>query len=122
MEGNQVQLRFAESVLTTSEWVEKSKQRERDVAFFKLATPFDIKDSNRFSFQSTEARGNELLGVVGYPGDLIDAQSGERGALMYESFERVSWDLAIGIRQMLYYNIDTYGGEADTELERRHLG
>ena len=40
-------------------------------------------------FTETPAKGNMELGVVGYPGDLSDKQTGEKGAHMYEMFLKV---------------------------------
>jgi len=119
LEGNQVQLRSVDSVLTTFEWVDKKSQRTRDVSFFKLVTPFVLDKSKLFKYESTPVSGSEQqLGVVGYPGDLVDSSSKERGAFMYESFETVTYDLRDGPLQMIYYNIDTYGGNSGSAVLR----
>lgn len=47
----------------------------------------------------------ELIGVVGYPYDLEDAE------FMYEHFLWANWDLAAADRSMLEYSIDTYSGK-----------
>ena len=43
-----------------------------------------------FKFDETPAKGAMELGVVGYPGDLSDPATREKGAHMYEMFLPVS--------------------------------
>ena len=52
----------------------------------------------------------QVLGVVGYPGDLSDPATGEKGAFMHEMFLPTEYDLAQQADTMLEYQIDTYGG------------
>ncbi|KAI4209751.1 MAG: hypothetical protein LQ351_007347 [Letrouitia transgressa] len=57
----------------------------------------------------TPAKGSMELGVVGYPGDLSDPRTGEKGAYMYEMFLPTDFDLATQADTMLEYQIDTFG-------------
>ena len=50
--------------------------------------------------------------MVGYPGDLTDAVSREKGAFMYEMFLQTEFDLAEQEDTMLQYQIDTFGGKS----------
>lgn len=50
--------------------------------------------------------------MVGYPGDLSDPVSGEKGAFMHEMFLPTEFDLAEQADTMLEYQIDTFGGES----------
>ena len=63
------------------------------------------------SYIPTPATGTSNIGVVGYPGDLSDPATGEKGAFMFEMFETTTWNVATSTSHMLQYRIDTYGGE-----------
>lgn len=54
----------------------------------------------------------QVLGVVGYPGDLSDPATGEKGAFMHEMFLPTEFDLAQQADTMLEYQIDTFGGKS----------
>ena len=59
-----------------------------------------------------ESDSYQVLGVVGYPGDLSDPVSGEKGAFMHEMFLPTEFDLAEQADTMLQYQIDTFGGKS----------
>ena len=62
-------------------------QKAFDVSFMQVDTPFS--ETVPFKFDETPAKGNMGLGVVGYPGDLSDPATREKGAHMYEMFLQV---------------------------------
>ena len=64
-----------------------------------------------FRFEETPAKGDSPLGIVGYPGDLKDKETGESGARVYEMFLPAQYDLATQPDTMLEYQIDTFGGK-----------
>ena len=53
--------------------------------------------------------------MVGYPGDLSDRSTGEKGAFMYEMFLRTEFELATQKDTMLEYYMDTFGGKSTLE-------
>ena len=122
-----VQFRTAKRIVTTEGWLKAKGAKNFDVGFVQVNKPFTgIKP---FTFTETPSRGDLTLGVVGYPGDLEDKRTKEKGALMYEMFLPVSlvtriclcrrlltllqtqYDLATQADTMLEYQIDTFGGE-----------
>lgn len=83
-----VQFRHVKRIVTTEGWVKTKGQKCFDVSFMQVDRPF--QGITPIKFAETPATGNVELGVVGYPGDLSDKQTGEHGAAMYEMFLKVS--------------------------------
>lgn len=82
-----VQFRHVSKIVTTEGWLKAKGQKSFDVSFMKLDKPFTgIKP---FLYDETPSKGNMVLGVVGYPGDLSNKRTGEKGAFMYEMFLQV---------------------------------
>jgi hypothetical protein len=81
-----VQFRSVKRIVTTEGWLKAKGAKNFDVSFMQVDKPFT--GITPFKFEETPATGDEVLGVVGYPGDLKD--QGEGGALMYEMFLQVS--------------------------------
>lgn len=106
-----VQFRTAISVATTSDWLGGGKNEARDVSFIKVSTPFDNVQSSLISYAPTPLSGDSVIGVVGYPGDLMEAATSERGAFMYEMYLDTPFDLTTSPSNMLAYQIDTFGGK-----------
>ena len=104
-----VQFRHVKRIVTTEGWVKTKGQKSFDVSFMQVDAPFTGITPIRF--EETPAQGDHVLGVVGYPGDLKDEQTGEKGAHMYEMFLPTQYDLSTQADTMLEYQIDTYGGE-----------
>ena len=119
-DGNQsekdpnVQFRHVKKIVTTEGWVKTKGQKAFDVSFMQVDPPFTGITPVRF--EETPSQGNLVLGVVGYPGDLSDKRTGERGAHMYECFIPTEFDLSTQADTMLEYQIDTFGGEPCTYL------
>ena len=106
-----VQTRRAKRIVTTSGWLTSKKNRINDVSFVLLNKPFtQVKP---FTFDSTPTQGDEMLGVVGYPGDKIDkiGATEEKGAKMYQQFAKVKYNLETSEQHMLQYRISTYAGK-----------
>ncbi|KAJ5174315.1 uncharacterized protein N7482_000192 [Penicillium canariense] len=124
LKDGSVQSRFAKKVVTTGEWVDSRDNRHRDVAFIQLATPF--KGNLRlFSFVSTPMKSTEMIGVVGYPGDMrINDSDGvdEPGAQMYELFSEIKYDRNDNALKMLQYRISTFGGQSGSPVIRKKAG
>jgi V8-like Glu-specific endopeptidase len=102
-----VQFRLGKRVTTTAEWLSSRENRNNDVAFVQLDRPF-TGNLRTFSYEATPSEGVDFLGVVGYPGD--KELKGERGALMYEEFTSVKFNLDTNPLHMLNYKISTFGG------------
>jgi hypothetical protein len=102
-----VQFRQGKRIVTTTEWLSGPENRPNDVAFIQLDQPFSGKLGN-FTYENTPPKGKGMLGVVGYPADK-DLDS-EKGALMYEEFSNIAYDLSTSPRHMLAYKISTFGG------------
>ena len=113
----QVQLRYGKVVATSPDWVEQGVDEAKDVSFILLDHPFTgIKP---FVFQTTPEKGWYTLGIVGYPGDLENPLTREKGAFMYEMFgpEKYDLDTAVNDRMhLLQYNIDTFGGNSGSPV------
>ena len=105
-----VQFRHVKRIVTTEGWVKTKGQKSFDVSFMQVETPFTGITPVRF--EETPSQGSLILGVVGYPGDLSDKRTGEKGAQMYECFLSTDFDLATQTDTMLEYQIDTFGGES----------
>ena len=106
-----VQFRSGKKIVTTGGWLKSAENRVNDVSFIQLNKPFT--GVTPFQFDNTPIQGNEVLGVVGYPGDkrYNEAKGGERGAQMWGEFIKVKWDLSASARHMLEYRINTYAGK-----------
>ena len=114
-----VQFRRVKRVVTTEGWVKTKGQKSFDVSFMQVETPFTSIRPIRF--EETPAKGNLVLGVVGYPGDLSDKRTGEKGAHMYEMFLPTDFDLSLQADTMLEYQIDTFGGQYPCRLYFREV-
>lgn len=79
-----VQFRSVKRVVTTEGWIKAKGQRSFDVSFMQVDRPFT--GIRPVEFDSTPDKANTTIGVVGFPSDLTDGDSGERGAHMYEMF------------------------------------
>ena len=110
-----VQFRRVKRVVTTEGWVKTKGQKSFDVSFMQVDTPFSGITPVRF--EETPSEGNLVLGVVGYPGDLSDKQTGEKGAHMYEMFLPTQYDLSTQSDTMLEYQIDTFGGMSSVKFQ-----
>ena len=104
---NDVQFRSGVKIVTTEGWLRSGNNRHNDVAFIQLDRPFE--GIAPFTFSQTAGNGNEVIGVVGYPGD--KRYNKENGAQMYEEFQNVKWDLDTAANHMLEYRINTYKGK-----------
>lgn len=116
--GHHVQSRSAVKVVTTAEWLEDAarRPRTRDLAFIQVDRPF-TGNLQLFNFVDTPLASEDAnLGVVGYPGDksLRDEErdSEEYGAQMYEEFLPTTYDLGKNKRDMIEYQLSTFGGKA----------
>lgn len=109
-----VQFRQVKRIVTTEGWVKTKGQKSFDVSFMQVETPFTGVTPVRF--EETPSQANLVLGVVGYPGDLSDKKTGEKGAHMYEMFLETEFDLSTQADTMLEYQIDTFGGESFVPL------
>jgi V8-like Glu-specific endopeptidase len=83
-EANQVQMRMGTKVATTESWLTKGNIDSRgDVSFISLNKPFT--GVTPFKYIPTPMSGtNERIGVVGYPGDLMKRDTGEKGAVGHD--------------------------------------
>ena len=107
--NSNVQFRHVKKIVTTEGWVKSKGQKNFDVSFMQVEAPFTGITPLRF--EETPSQGSMVLGVVGYPGDLIDERTGEKGAHMYEHFIHTDFDLSAQADTMLEYQIDTFGGK-----------
>ena len=105
-----VQFKHVERIVTTEGWVINKGKKSFDVSFMQVETPFT--GITPIGFEETPSQGNLVLGVVGYPGDLKDKDTGEKGAHMYECYRPTKFDLSKQVDTMLEYQIDTFGGES----------
>ena len=83
-----VQFRTAKRIVTTEGWLKARGAKNFDVGFVQVNRPFT--GINPIKYEETPVKGNLTIGVVGYPGDLKDEHTGEKGASMYEMFLPVS--------------------------------
>ena len=113
-----VQSRLAKRVITTAGWLASKDNRDHDLAFIQVDKPFE-GNLRVFSYDRTPGSGYEMLGVVGYPGDMRIKDSygrDENGARMYEQFCPVQYDI-MGVAnednlKLLKYPISTFGGKS----------
>lgn len=106
-----VQFRHGSQIVTTAPWLKSPENRTNDVSFIKLANPFNDPASSPlvpFKFSETPGQGEDILGVVGYPGDMT--MLGEKGAQMYEEFGSVKYNIITSAQHMLNYKISSYAG------------
>ncbi|KAI1345950.1 extracellular metalloprotease [Xylaria sp. FL0043] len=106
------------AVATTEGWMTTAYGDERrDVSFIKLESPFKKNEVAKYYVWDQTPISNPAaeLGVVGYPGDIINNQ-GERGAAMYKMFKTTQYDLESAHNNMLQYRIDTYGGNSGSPV------
>ncbi|KAK4694818.1 glutamyl endopeptidase, partial [Lecanoromycetidae sp. Uapishka_2] len=113
-----VQFRQVKRIVTTEGWVKTKGQKSFDVSFMQVKAPFT--GITPVKFEETPSQGSLILGVVGYPGDLSDKRTGEKGAHMYEMFLPTDFDLSTQADTMLEYQIDTYGGNSGSPVLRQH--
>ncbi|KAJ5281507.1 hypothetical protein N7478_006879 [Penicillium angulare] len=121
LKGRSVQTRFAKKVVTTGEWIESRDNRHRDVAFIQLEKPF-TGELRLFSYIDTPTKGVDMIGVVGYPGDMhLEDSEGidEIGAQMYELFQETRYDLNDNALKMLQYRVSTFGGQSGSPVLRK---
>ncbi len=109
-----VQFRQVKRIVTTEGWVKTKGQKSFDVSFMQVDKPFT--GITPVKFEETPSHGSLVLGVVGYPGDLSDKVTGEKGAHMYECFLPTEFDLSTQADTMLEYQIDTFGGESRVRM------
>jgi V8-like Glu-specific endopeptidase len=109
-----VEFRRAKRVVTTSQWLDSASSRPRDFALVQFDQPFT--DVTPFQYIETPASGDLHLGVVGYPADLKDPETGERGGKMYELFEQTKYDITADPDRMLAHYIDSEGGKYSSQL------
>jgi V8-like Glu-specific endopeptidase len=101
-----VQFRRGTQIVTTEGWVKSSHNRRNDVSFIKLNKPFT--GVTPFKYTATPGKNNDVIGVVGYPGD--KSVDKEEAAQMYEDWKRTIWDLSKSADHVLEYRINTYEG------------
>lgn len=79
-----VQLRLGKRVAAPEGWLADGQNEPRDVSFIQVDRPFTgIKP---MKYQPTPKSGTKVvLGVVGYPGDLMNPRSKEKGAVSFSS-------------------------------------
>ena len=83
-----VQFRTAKRIVTTEGWLKARGAKNFDVGFVQVNKPFT--GITPIKYEETPVQGDLTLGVVGYPGDLKDEHTNEKGAFMYEMFLPVS--------------------------------
>lgn len=109
-----VQSRFTKRIVTTGECIDSRDNRHRDVAFVQPDRPFE-GNLRLFSYANTPMKGSEMVGVVGYPGDmhLVDRDGiDEAGAQMYELFQEIKYDRDENALKMLQYRFSSFGGKS----------
>ncbi len=77
-----VQFRTGKRITTTEGWLTGGGNEPRDVSFIQVNPPFTgIKP---IKYQPTPMTGAKVvLGVVGYPGDLMNPKTKEKGAVSF---------------------------------------
>ncbi|KAL9620303.1 MAG: hypothetical protein Q9160_005202 [Pyrenula sp. 1 TL-2023] len=112
-----VQFSRVKRIVTTEGWVKTKGMKSFDVSFMQLDKPFT--GITPIQYAETPAKDSLTIGVVGYPADLFDRQTGEHGAYMHEMFLPTQYDLATQTDTMLEYQIDTYGGNSGSPVLRK---
>ncbi|KAJ7439514.1 hypothetical protein FB451DRAFT_1059581 [Mycena latifolia] len=112
-----VQPRYGSKVVTTESWTKDNEARPHDLAFIQVHKAF-VGNLNVFKFTNTMSPATMRLGVVGYPGDkrFNDEKNGEKGAQMYELFDRTTFDLDTHPQHMISYEISTFGGQSGAPI------
>ena len=82
------QFRHVKRIVITEGWLKGRGAKNFDVSFMQVQKPFT--GITPIKYTETPQSGEYTLGVVGYPGDLKDSKTGEKGAYMYEMFLDVS--------------------------------
>ncbi|KAH3980191.1 hypothetical protein HBH70_148400 [Parastagonospora nodorum] len=95
-----------------------ASSRPRDFALVQFYRPFT--DVTPFQYIETPATADLQLRVAGYPADLKDQETGERGGKMYELFEETKSDITANSDRMLAHYIDSEGGNSGGPVLRRH--
>ncbi|KAJ4424703.1 hypothetical protein N0V82_000631 [Gnomoniopsis sp. IMI 355080] len=115
-----VQSRLAKRCVTSAEWLEGKDNRHRDFAFIQVDRPF-TGNLRLFNYEPTPMAAEEMIGVVGYPGDRSITDSAgkeERGAMMYKEFAPTQYDRKTTKLGMLSYRISTFGGQSGAPVIR----
>ncbi|KAL8705089.1 MAG: hypothetical protein Q9201_001772 [Fulgogasparrea decipioides] len=110
------QFRSVKRIVTTEGWLKGRGAKNFDVSFMQVEEPFT--GITPIVYSETPESGEYTIGVVGYPGDMKDPKTGEKGAFMYEMFLETRYDLATQADTMLEYQIDTYGGNSGSPVLR----
>ena len=88
IKDSNTQFRHVKRIVTTEGWLRGRGAKNFDVSFMQVERPFT--GITPIAYSETPESGVYELGVVGYPGDLKDENTGEKGAYMYEMFLNVS--------------------------------
>ncbi|KAI1114166.1 extracellular metalloprotease [Nemania sp. NC0429] len=116
--NGKVKARWGSAIATTDGWINTVGGKETgDVSFIKLSKAFDASEVSKvYTWTETPiSRDAAELGVVGYPGDIIN-DKGERGAVMHEMFKKTDFNLDKSQFHMLQYMIDTFGGNSGSPV------
>ena len=105
-----VEFRMAKRCITTERWLSNRGYQAHDFALIQLDQPFTNVQPFKY-IETPPFAANVNLGVVGYPAEVRDNETGERGAKMYEMFIDTSYNLEKQKDTMIEYTIDTEGGE-----------
>ncbi|MCJ1405732.1 hypothetical protein MMC11_008962 [Xylographa trunciseda] len=111
-----VEFRIAKRVVTTSHWLDNQNSKARDFALVQFDKPFT--DVTPFQYIETAPAGDLVLGVVGYPADLYDEKTREKGGRMHELFEPTKYDITEDADKMLKHYIDAEGGNSGGPILR----
>ncbi|KAM0335043.1 hypothetical protein ACHAQA_000077 [Verticillium albo-atrum] len=117
-----VQFRTGNAVVTTESWLNDGSFEAADLSFIQLSDPFTGIYPIKYS--PTPATGKSKLGVVGFPGDLLNPdveRSDEKGAVMWEMYLKRAepWDTSRtsgNPEGLLQYTVDTYGGNSGSPV------
>jgi len=119
--SDSVEFRYGTAVATTDGWINTDGGYEpQDVSFIKLSSSFTTVNKKYIWKQTPISQDAADLGVVGYPGDIMD-DKGERGAKMYKMFKKTDYNLNTSNLNMLQYQIDTYGGNSGSPVFCDHV-
>ena len=79
-----VQFRTGKRVATTQRWLSGGDNESGDVSFIQVNKPFTA--ITPIKYQQTPLTGTKvMLGVVGFPGDLVNPKTKEQGAVSFPS-------------------------------------
>ncbi|KAG7134317.1 Glutamyl endopeptidase like protein [Verticillium longisporum] len=117
-----VEFRTGKAVMTTESWHNNGSFEAADLSFIQLSSGFEGVDPIKYS--PTPIASQAKLGVIGYPGDLLNPDiqhSDEKGAVMWEMYlkDAESWDTRLSSSNpegLLQYTIDTYGGNSGSPV------